>query len=224
MGERFYDIDGRKLPSVTTILGVLQKPALIPWAAKETAAAFKELIQEAIINDLDLDLDAMELEAKKAHRKKKTEAMDIGTAVHNAIELWLESDGRMHPEEIANPEAQQGLKRFLEWGEQHTVKVLSYEQVVTDNRSYAGRFDMLAEVDGTVTLIDFKTSTGIWDEYWFQVAAYAACIEVAPDAVAILRIDKTSGEFEYVSREKWQGHAEAFRKLSEFYNLMKGLK
>jgi hypothetical protein len=224
MSERIYEINGKKLPSVTTILGCLSKPALVPWAAKETAEAFRALVSEAIENDLEIDLDAMVGEAKKAHRKKKTEAADKGTAVHNAIELWLDSGGRMHPEEIADDQARAGLQRFLEWGEQHEIKVLKYEEVITDDQFFAGRYDLLAEVDGTLTLIDFKTSTGIWDEYWLQVAAYASCVSPQPKAVAILRIDKTSGEFEYVDRLDWFPHANAFIKLAEFYNLQKGLK
>ncbi len=31
---RFYTIDGRRFPSVTTILDVINKPALGPWYAK----------------------------------------------------------------------------------------------------------------------------------------------------------------------------------------------
>ena len=32
--QRYYDKAGTMLPGVTTILGVLNKPALVPWANK----------------------------------------------------------------------------------------------------------------------------------------------------------------------------------------------
>ena len=38
---RFYTIDGVQYPSVTTILEVINKPALGPWYAKEERRAFE---------------------------------------------------------------------------------------------------------------------------------------------------------------------------------------
>jgi hypothetical protein len=32
--DRFYTIDGHRLPSVTSILDIIAKPALGPWYAK----------------------------------------------------------------------------------------------------------------------------------------------------------------------------------------------
>lgn len=238
MSERIYDIDGKKLPSVTTILGCLNKPALMPWAVKMTTEAMQQLIYDHGIhnqlegtitlsweddNDGHMGLENMLAQAKKAYRAKSKEAMSIGTAVHEAIQNWIESEGRMQPEEIADEQIRRGLESFLTWGTQHDIEIVSYEQVVSDNKTYAGRFDLLAHVDGKLTLIDFKTSTGIWPEYWLQVAGYADCL-VDVDMVAILRIDKETGEIEYQDRLDWFKHAEAFRLLANFYNLNKTLE
>ena len=32
--EHYYELDGKRLYGVTTVLGVIAKPALIPWAVK----------------------------------------------------------------------------------------------------------------------------------------------------------------------------------------------
>lgn len=239
MSERIHDIDGKKLPSVTTILGILNKPALMPWAAKITAEAVQQLIYDNGIHNLlegtvtlsfedDAEgrkgLENILLEAKKAHRTKKKEAADLGTLVHEAIQHWIESGGTMQPAEIADERVRMGLESFLAWGEQHDVEIVSFEQVVSDKLSYAGRYDLLAKVDGLLTLVDFKTSSGIWPEYWMQTAAYASCLQENVQAVAVLRIDKETGDIEYEERLDWFKHAEAFRLLAQFYKLNKTLK
>ena len=33
-----YTLDGRRIHGVTTVIGTLDKPALVDWAARETAA------------------------------------------------------------------------------------------------------------------------------------------------------------------------------------------
>ena len=53
---RFYTIHGRQLPSVTTILDVIAKPALGPWYAKEERRYF----EAAATTDDDGETDAAE--------------------------------------------------------------------------------------------------------------------------------------------------------------------
>lgn len=219
MSERIYEIDGKKLPSVTTILGCLNKPALMPWCAKITAAEFRRLVEDG-----NTDLDEVEQLAKKAYRAKSKEAMDIGTKVHEAIQNFFDSNLTMKAEELQDEDARRGFEAFLLWGAAHDVDIIRYEQVVSNGKTYAGRYDLLATVDGILTLIDFKTSTGIWDEYWLQTAAYANCLHEDVLAIAVLRIDKVTGEIEYASKQNWRKYAVAFDTLAKFYNLNKTLK
>src|SRR5262245_65846607 len=46
--DRFYTIDGRQLPSVTTILEVIAKPGLGPWYAKEERRYFEAAMLEVL--------------------------------------------------------------------------------------------------------------------------------------------------------------------------------
>ena len=221
---RTYQIGEKELPSVTTILSILDKPALMPWAAKTTAAAFKE----AVINSIDCLseelLDNIEQEAKGAYRKKSTEAMDIGTRVHKIIESWIHSDGLLTPDEVIDPYAKRGLEAFLTWGEQHDIEIVSNEQVVTDDMLYAGRYDLLAKVDGKLTLIDFKTASGIWFSNWLQLGGYAIAIDEPVEEIAVLRIDKETGDLEYQSRTCWMVYAQAFVQLARYYETHKRLE
>ena len=217
--SRIYEINGKKYPSVTTILSLLNKPALVPWAAKMTAAAFKNAVVSNI-DTLNLDLlDEIEIESKKIYRKKSEEAMSIGTRVHEIIEQWIQSDGKITPDEVSDPYAKKGLEAFLSWGEAREIEIVNNEVQVTDNKLFAGRYDLLAYVDGKLTLVDFKTSTGVWFEYWLQLGGYAIASDEPVEQIAVLRIDKETGELEYLAREVWIPYASAFQMLAQFYSM-----
>jgi hypothetical protein len=48
-GARFYEVDGRLLPSVTTVLGIIDKSgALIGWAVKQERRAFESVMLDAL--------------------------------------------------------------------------------------------------------------------------------------------------------------------------------
>ena len=235
-GSRTYTIDSRKLPSVTTILGLIAKPQLIPWAAKMTVEAAEQLIVDNAIHNLlegtlmlywkdkegYMGLENILIEAKKAHRVKKKEAADIGTQVHDAIQNFFESGCKMTVDEVTdNTETQQikqGFNNFMQWTFDHDVEVLAWEQVATDGELFAGRYDLLAKIDGILTLCDFKTSKAIYEEYFLQVHAYASTV---PDckAIAVLRLDKDSPEIEYVSKPYNPDTFEAFHLLAQYYAL-----
>ena len=46
--DRFYTIEGQRLPSVTTILDIIAKPALGPWYAKEERRYFETAMLEVL--------------------------------------------------------------------------------------------------------------------------------------------------------------------------------
>lgn len=74
-----------KLPSVTTILSVLAKPALVPWAVKVTC--------DYIANNLDKGSPTEVVKmARKESLRVGQEAMDIGSAVHDLVEKWAKDN------------------------------------------------------------------------------------------------------------------------------------
>ena len=77
-----YFYEGKKVPSVTTILGIVAKPALINWSANMAADYFKSQIEPGKSYD-EIQLNTIWKDAKSAHYKKKVETGDIGTFVHN---------------------------------------------------------------------------------------------------------------------------------------------
>lgn len=60
----------------------------------------------------------------------------------------------------------------------------------------------LSMVDGKLMILDWKTSRGIYDEYWLQMAAYVQSFEeltgIKVDGVGILHI--RDGEHQFVTK------------------------
>src|SRR5262245_216140 len=101
---RYYSKDGFLLPGTTTILGVLNKPALIPWA------------------------NQLGLRAAKVRAYVDTLAL-IGTLGHDLIsshnkKVVFEPNG--HPPELID-KAENCLLSYLEWAKHHTIEPLLCE-------------------------------------------------------------------------------------------------
>src|SRR5512132_3023083 len=92
---RFYTIKGRQYPSVTTVLDIINKPALGLWYAKEERryfeAAMLEILSRPGARDPEYVLGAVAeaVTGVKAADRAKQQAATIGTAVHAGIEWYL---------------------------------------------------------------------------------------------------------------------------------------
>jgi ATP-dependent exoDNAse (exonuclease V) beta subunit len=100
-----------------------------------------------------------------------------------------------------NEQAANAINAFRDWVKQNDVEWLAAEQRVYNRKQgYAGTVDAVARVNGVFSVIDFKTSARIYEEYHLQVAAYSKCVEdiygETVEGAYILRFDKESGEFE----------------------------
>lgn len=195
---RGYPIEaagGKQFPSVTTILDVVSKPALVPWATKKErlfvigvaadlwgkGIAFAS--REAYIEEL---LKALGTEAQS--KKAMTEAADIGTVVHSACENSLREQMGLEkraPKQIELNEDQKAAARlayaaFLEWKLKHRYRAIEIEKrVYSLTHEFAGTMDALGEgaldnfaVFSDLAVSDWKTSAGIYMTACMQVAAY----------------------------------------------------
>lgn len=214
-GTRFYDLDGgRHYISVTSVLKVIGKPALITWAANEE----RKLVTQSAA-DLYLDLVKCApmsrpgylttLEARigkeKAHVKELARAGEIGTQAHRLIEWNLRRalGQKVGPEPRVTDKASWAFMAFQDWAGAHKFKALLIEQTVfSDVHKYAGTMDLLAEIDGVPKLIDFKTGKSIYWEALLQSVAYQVALtemgHVKPEGGIIVRLPKneTDPKFE----------------------------
>lgn len=160
-----YQMDGRKVPGVTTVIGKLDKPALVTWAARQSAGYAIEHWAE--LGELPLMERAKRIEdARWATNKAATVR---GHRVHALGEQLLQTGDVDVPDELRGPV--EAYARFLDrW---------QFEGVTTEapvghtGYQYAGTLDAIATSPklGTV-LLDVKTGNGVWPEVALQLAAY----------------------------------------------------
>jgi hypothetical protein len=194
---RFYSIEGRSYPSVTHILGCIGKPALINWAANQERAACVDAAA-----DLYLDLSktppmsrasflatlSRRIGKQKAHRKELEKAGEIGSQVHGLIEWNLRQTlgQKVGPEPKVVDDAQWAFMAFQDWANSVNLKPIFIEQTVfSKTHGYAGTMDLLAEVNGVVTLVDFKSGKAIYAEAYLQNVAYQVALGEMGHTVAV---------------------------------------
>lgn len=191
-----YLFKGIELPSVTQITGQLNKPALVPWAAKMTSNYIQSKL--GVMEDpLDRDIiEAVVVEAPKNYRKVAFAAANIGNTVHDMIHQYVTSDIEPAKSTTAHQqtEVQQAWNAFLAWSHHYGATTVASE-VIVKGCGYAGTCDWIANLMGRVYLIDFKTSTDIYEEMRLQVAAYRQALpkRYKIEGCGILRLDKATG-------------------------------
>ena len=200
--EHYYELDGKRMYGITSILGVIAKPALIPWAAGEVvkyieknSITLKKFLSELETNpkieitnlkekiDEDILLVNSEIlaEAKVAHRKKKESAGEKGTDTHSLIEDYIKlmiTDQDGVAKSITNGHDNPMVEHFIQWAVKNKVKFLvSEKQLYSELAWTAGTCDMTFEQDGKKYVGDIKTSSAIYPEHFYQTAAYRMMLE-----------------------------------------------
>jgi len=165
-GHKYETDTGQPVPGVTTIIGdAINKPALVPWAAK-TAAGYAvdnwDLLQQLA--------PSKRLEKiSKEWRGVRDRAAVQGTRVHAYAEAVIRGDTVEVPEHLLSY-----VGPYAEWLGDWQVRPVHVEAVVwSDEPLYAGTLDLVADLGDTRWLLDVKTSgSGVWPETGLQLAAY----------------------------------------------------
>jgi hypothetical protein len=155
----YHTKGGDRVPSVTTALGELSKPALIPWAWK--------------LGKQGID-----------YRTYRDELADVGTLAHKMILDHLQGNKTDTADYSPNQVdlAENCFLSYLEWERQRLIEPILVEApLVSEISRYGGTPDFYGLIDGVQTVMDFKTGKGIYPEYFYQLAAYGSLImEVNP--------------------------------------------
>ena len=193
-GFRFYDIDGKAYPSVTSVLGIKKKAELQGW---------REKIGEDVAN----------WEMGRAARR--------GKATHLLVEEYLK--GKTPSERGVLP---LGLFKLLRpYVDQidniHLLETIMYSPKLT----IAGQVDCVAEYNGKLSVIDFKTANKerqeSWiDNYFLQTTAYAQMYEETfgknIDQIVIL-LASEDGSVQNFVKEKKDYMSPLMKSIDEFY-------
>lgn len=224
--KHMYTVNDEVVDGTTTVLDVINKPALMGWAVKMAVQFFDNAFEPGASYD-EIQKKAILEGASKAYRVKSDTAADKGGIVHEWIQKHIAGE---KPKMPINQECLNAVGKFLEWERDHSVEFLESEKVLYSSKyNYAGTLDFIAKVDGKVMIGDFKTSTGIYDEYWLQVAAYQQAYqeefpEYEIEGALIVRIGKDATL--EVKERAWDYELdrEAFNAALVLYRRLKNLK
>lgn len=197
-----YWINGKRRMGVTGITGAIDKSfALIPWALNE-AEAFLVANWPQWEPSLE-ERSALFHSMKKAHEVVRDAAASIGKEAHAWIEEYIHAKMTflLPPEKPLEKKARSSVEAYLAWESEHNVQYVASERLVYSKiHDFCGTLDLVAYVDGRLSLIDFKTSNDFREEYRVQTAAYLKAYEEEFPLHKIedrwvLMLKKTSGKF-----------------------------
>ena len=204
--------DGTRVPSVTTILGILNKPALVKWA-----------------NNLGLQgIDSSKFVDEKAR---------IGTLAHAMIQAFISAEISGEQMELnlldytPNQQKQAGLSylKFSKWWKENDIEpIVSEKYLISEDYRYGGTIDFFCKLNGEHTLVDFKTSKAIYSDHLYQLAAYETLLAengYPVDQSVILRIGRDEAEgFEVKYTKDLAKQFTVFHHLREIYKLQNEIR
>jgi len=204
-GERHYDVNAEKLPSVTTILQATQ-----PEEKRLALEAWKQRI-----GNLEAD-------------KVKNDAATRGTAMHTHLEKFLLGEGYLdlttegqESRTMARQIIENGLKDLNEiWGSEITVHYPGL---------YAGATDLAGVFNGAESIVDFKQSNKPkrkeWiTDYFLQLGAYAMAhnhvygTKITQGVILMCTKDNLFQKFEVDGQEFINYQHEFLKRVDIYYN------
>ena len=148
-----YEVDGAPKGSVTTIIGKFIKPDLKNWYKKNRDDAVKELMlrEKKPINEINNFIKKV----KEICDAKESYGRDIGTQLHEWIDLFLKGKNPVIPSE--EPLKRMATK-FTNFWKEHKFKVIESELPL-----YSQKFDMCGTNDVIVTKPSWKGQLAVLD-------------------------------------------------------------
>ena len=199
--ERYYKIgDYDAMPSVTTVLEMINKPALRdwnmnraldylggkyaarhwdnriatpPWVRYPKSPKAQSLRKKVKTTWRDA-LASLRRNAKAHPNRVRDYAGDIGTEVHEAIASELKGESW----ELVSESAAIAMQSYRLWQEDSTIHPIWTEQTVWSlEYGYAGSADLVGMDGSKLVVLDWKTGAGVYNEAGLQMAAYSHAIE-----------------------------------------------
>ncbi len=216
--RRHYLLDGEEVYSVSSIVGCLDKPALVRWIedqATRGAVQAERLGELAGVPEEDWCRRVRSLNLGAS--AKRDEGADRGTIVHDALHTLAVEGRAPNPADvpgIARPWVRGAVAAWLSLGD---GDVIAAEEIVCHPElRYAGRFDLLRMLVGQRTLLDWKSGRGkIFEAAHWQARLYAMALERCGepvDRIVLVGIGDDGG-FELVDCACTEQDAEALLRV-----------
>jgi CRISPR/Cas system-associated exonuclease Cas4 (RecB family) len=184
-GRTYLTPQGKKYPSITTVLGILSQSDIQAWRQRVGAE------------------EANKVGRRAAHR---------GTAVHALADKLVSNEEIDYKKLMPNVLVSfQSIRPIIE-KRVNNIR-LREKPLYSDHLQVAGRTDLIAEFDNELAVIDIKTSNKVKSEedihsYFMQEAAYAIMFEErtgipVAKLVTIMAIDFAEPKVFIQRRDKW---------------------
>ena len=183
-GRSYAAPDGNNYPSVTTVLSILNRDSIAQWRKR-----------------------VGEEEANRVSYRAATR----GTAVHEIIEDYINNKEDLSAYGLDIHQSLNNIKPILD----NRIGVVYAQEapLYSEYLGLAGRVDCIAEFDGKLSIIDFKTSKKIkrreWiTNYFIQESAYAIMWEERTgmpitQLVTIMDVDNEQPQVYIEQRDDW---------------------
>ena len=186
--------DGSSVPGVTTVIGQLDKPGLLDWSWKLGKQG-------------------------KDWREERDSAGDIGTLVHELAMKYLtqeQVDLTTYSDVVVNC-----FYKFHNWWRKEIAPDVGIVEhpFVSEKYRFGGTPDIFIVIKGR--LIDIKTSGGIYETMWIQLAGYDILLRehgYKPKEYQIVWIPKDD-RFDDPIRTDLRKEKEIFKHLLKIYQL-----
>ena len=198
----YYNSKKQEVPSATTILKILNKPALVHWA---NYLGFKG---QRVTDVLD-------------------ETSKFGTLMHSIVEAYVLNKYYIYipTDDIPTRDVYICLNNFLKWYKTVKVEPL-YTEKSFSSYDFGGTLDFYGKVDGKWTIVDYKTSKQIRLSMFIQLALYCILLErnnLPVEQVGIVLINNKSGGHKFLSIKEMEKYIDIAKLLikifHKYYNL-----
>lgn len=196
--KRQYTLDGAMMDSVSSIVGTLDKPALLYWIEDQASRGAVEAERMGELENCPPEeilhrVKSLGLGASAA----RDEGAARGHAIHAAFEALALNGTPPNPADYPEdwrPYVQGCVRAWLTLDAQ---AVHAEHMVCNLAGDYAGRLDLIAETADGLTLIDYKTGKGkVYDAAHYQARLYDLALRtegITVDRIVIVGIDGEGG-------------------------------
>ena len=190
--QHIHTLNGKPLTGTSSVVGVLYKPLswwasgkaveILGWTnskkvkkeeriktAEQSLKEIKELTPEEYLKLLD--------KAYRNHYSSLNKSAKKGTDLHAILEKYVKS--QLGQDYKLTEEETKLVEPFIKWSEKNVKKFIASEAHCYSKELWVGGItDCIAELnDGSVAVIDFKSSREAYPSQFLQTAGYAIQIE-----------------------------------------------
>ena len=191
---RYYKINGDiRYPSITSVISFISRKTFADWRARV---------------------------GEEAANKKTKHATTRGTRLHSVLEVYLQNGDYKSMEEFKQPLIQYMFNFAKPFIDKRIGKIYQQETAMFSTRlCLAGTVDLICEVDGELSIVDFKTAEKekpeAWlENYFVQLSAYWAMFaertSVVPKKLVVFLVGE-NGDVQIVERRNPIHYLETLR-------------